>query len=201
MMNDPLKHFIRDNRKAFDDEMPGHEVWSSIHRQISKQKNAKRFTLYDIYKWSAVAAILCVALTCTYFFWIKNNNPARQQQAEATRQQQQKTADIDALAPEFAARFRQMYRSIEEQQAALKTAATGEPELYRQFATDLALLDSTYAALKEKLKQSPNEERVISAMLYNLQLQAELLQKQQQILSEYNNTKKISHEKNNHSDI
>ena len=73
-MNDPLKKFIDENRESFDTEHPGEQVWNHIHKKIETRRQRGQFTIIDIYKWSAAAAVVCVLLTSAYFFWVKKDN-------------------------------------------------------------------------------------------------------------------------------
>lgn len=104
---------------------------------------------------------------------------------------------IKNLAPEFAPEAEAIYNSIAVKQEALKTIANTEPELYKQFAGDLATLDSSYRVLKTQAAASPNHDVLIKAMIQNLQLQAELLSRQLMIINQFKNLKKERHEKTN----
>ena len=105
------------------------------------------------------------------------------------------------MAPEYAAEASKIYESIEMQQQQLKAIAKEQPELYSQFAEDLAALDSSYRVLKTQAIQTPNREVIIKAMLQNLQLQAELLSKQLGIIHEFKNNKTLKNEKDTHPRI
>src|ERR1043165_7398150 len=70
MSNDREK-FINKNRNDFDDAKPSGDVWSNIERSLPVKKQAKRFTITDIYKWSAAAAIFFITLTSIYFLSIR----------------------------------------------------------------------------------------------------------------------------------
>jgi hypothetical protein len=163
----------------------------------------KRFSIRDIYKWSAAAAVFFITATCFYFLVIRKNNnetavtktgtPAVNNGGNGT--------DIGKIAPEYAAEAKEIYRSIETQQQQLKAIAKDQPELYSQFSEDLAALDSSYRVLKAKAVQTPNREVIIRAMLQNLQLQAELLAKQLGILNDIQNTKTEKNEKNTYPRI
>jgi hypothetical protein len=202
-MSKKLKNFIDDNRKEFDDELPPGTGWRNIEQSINAAKSVKRFSIRDIYKWSAAAAVFFITATCFYFLVIRKNNnetavtktgtPAVNNGGNGT--------DIGKIAPEYAAEAKEIYRSIETQQQQLKAIAKDQPELYSQFSEDLAALDSSYRVLKAKAVQTPNREVIIRAMLQNLQLQAELLAKQLGILNDIQNTKTEKNEKNTYPRI
>ena len=72
-MSSDLEKFIRKNRGDFDDADPSDKVWKKIERSLPVKKEAKHFTIRDIYKWSAAAAIFFMALTSAYFLFIKKS--------------------------------------------------------------------------------------------------------------------------------
>ncbi|MBK7309150.1 MAG: hypothetical protein IPI88_20460 [Chitinophagaceae bacterium] len=41
-MNNKLKNFISDNRKAFDDEMPPDKIWENIEASFTEKKKEIR---------------------------------------------------------------------------------------------------------------------------------------------------------------
>jgi hypothetical protein len=189
-MSDNLERFIRQNRRDFDQDQPPAELWSKIETTLPAKKNDKLFTLRDIYKWSAAAALLVIALTSLYFLVIRKNS--------------HETADIDtqpmkvspveniAIAPEDEAAIKEAYHSIGEKQKELQALTADQPGLYQQFLEDLKALDSSYQALKVQAQGSPNRDVLIRAMIQNLRLQAELLSRQLTITNQLNNNEKKS---------
>ena len=49
-MSSDLEKFIRKNRDDFDDAEPSGNVWKNVERSLPVKKEAKRFTIRDIYK-------------------------------------------------------------------------------------------------------------------------------------------------------
>ena len=70
-MSNEFEKFIRKNRSDFDDASASDNVWKEIEKTLPIKKDPKRFTLRDIYKWSAAAAIFFMTLTSVYFLFIK----------------------------------------------------------------------------------------------------------------------------------
>lgn len=79
-------------------------------------------------------------------------------------------------------------------QKELQSATSDQPQLYLQFLKDLSTLDSSYLLLKKQIVLSPNRDAIIKAMLQNLQLQAELLNRQFLIFNQFKNEKKSKNE-------
>jgi predicted nuclease with TOPRIM domain len=173
-MSSNLEKFVNRNRSEFDTEHPSADVWSKIEKTLPIKKEAKVFSLKDIYKFSAAAAVVCIMLTSVYFLYI------RQQKNELASVTETKTnaSELNGIAPEYAAEAKQVFNAIETRQEELKEATADNPELYKQFLDDLQLLDSTYNMLQKQAAHTPNKDVIMKAMLQNLQLQAELLYRQ-----------------------
>jgi hypothetical protein len=196
-MKNNFEKFVQKNRRDFDSEVPGDRVWENIEKTIPVKKEAKRFSINDIIKWSAAAAFIFAALTSVYFIYIKkyshdkpvvSTNPP---EAGSSVNQY----DISSIAPEHAAEVKEIYNSIANSQQELKTATSGQPRLYQQFLSDLAVLDSSYRSLRNQALVTPNRDVIIKAMMQNLQLQAELIYRQLMITNELKKQKTKQNEK------
>ena len=198
-MSKSLKNFIEENRREFDDDLPSSGVWHQVERSIGATKLQKKIYVRDLYKWSVVAAVFILVISGVYLLTGKKNDSSGRVANEVTPKKG--TYDISNMAPEYAAEASKIYESIEMQQQQLKAIAKEQPELYSQFAEDLAALDSSYRVLKTQAIQTPNREVIIKAMLQNLQLQAELLSKQLGIIHEFKNNKTLKNEKDTHPRI
>lgn len=197
-MSKELKKFIAENRAEFDDDLPPPPTWQQVERSIRAKKQGKQIPVRYIYKWSAAAAVFFIMAICVYFLAIKEKSSKMDLvKGNVPASEQINNGDLSRMDPGFAAEAKKIYQSIEVQQKQLKAIARDQPELYSQFSEDLAALDSSYRVLKTQALQTPNREVIIRAMLQNLQLQAELLAKQLQILNEFKTDKTQQNEKNN----
>ena len=199
-MSSDLEKFIRKNRGDFDDANPSDKVWKKIERSLPLKKDAKRFTIRDIYKWSAAAAIFFVALTSVYFLFIKKQ-PVNDQEKTSTvktgtGENSSRLDNFNSISIEYAAEFKEAEQAVEIRQKELRVAIANDPVLYRKFQQDLNTLDSAYRVLREQANQSMNGDVIIKAMIQNLQLQAELLGRQLMIIHEFKTTKTSTNEKN-----
>jgi len=199
-MSSDLEKFIRKNRGDFDGADPSNKVWKDIERALPIKKEVKRFTIRDIYKWSAAAAIFFIALTSIYFLFIKKtpgNDPEKTSTVRTGAQESPSRLDnFNSISIEYAAEFKEATQAVEERQKELRTAIANDPALYRKFQQDLNILDSSYRLLREQASQSVNGDVIIKAMIQNLQLQSELLGRQLMIIHEYKTTKTSTNEKN-----
>lgn len=199
-MSSDLEKFIRKNRGDFDDADPSGNVWRNIERSLPVKKEAKHFTIRDIYTWSAAAAIFFIALTSVYFLFIKKSpgsDPEKTSTVKTgTEHNSSRLDNFNSISIEYAAEFKEAEQAVEVRQKELRAAIANDPELYRKFQQDLNILDSSYRLLREQANQSINGDVIIKAMIQNLQLQSELLGRQLMIIHEYKTTKNSTNEKN-----
>lgn len=189
-MSNRLKNFIYNNRKSFDDEKPSDAVWNRIEQSIPAAKKEKQFTIRDIYKWSAAAAVFFIAATSFYFLVIRKDG----NDSTVVKPGNEVNTSIPT---EYDRQVTNIYQAIQQQQQELKSLTSDQPQLYLQFSKDLSALDSSYRVLKTQAVETPNREIIIKAMIQNLQLQAELLSKQLLIINEFKTTKQAKNEKAN----
>jgi len=199
-MSSDLEKFIRKNRGDFDDADPSNKVWKNIEQSLPVKKEAKRFTIRDIYKWSAAAAIFFIALTSVYFLFIRKL-PNSDRDVIPTVKTDQPTNpsrldNFNSISIEYATQFKQAEQAVEDRQKQLRVAIANDPALYHKFQQDLNTLDSSYRMLREQASHSINGDVIIKAMIQNLQLQSELLGRQLMIIHEYKTTKTSTNEKN-----
>ena len=195
-MSNEFEKFIRKNRSDFDDASASDNVWKEIEKTLSIKKDPKRFTLRDIYKWSAAAAIFFMTLTSVYFLFIKKYSHEIPTVKTGNPESPSRLDNFNGLAIEYAAEFKEATEAVENRQKELRTAIANNPELYKKFQDDLNTLDSSYRLLKEQAAQSVNGDVLIKAMIQNLQLQSELLGRQLMIIKEFKTTKTPGNEKN-----
>ena len=198
-MSSDFEKFIRKNRGDFDDADPSGKVWKNIEQSLPKKKEAKRFTIRDIYKWSAAAAIFFIALTSVYFLLIRKPVTIDQEESSTLKTGPAETPsrpdNFNSISIEYAAEIKEATQAVENRQKELRAAVANDPELYRKFQQDLNTLDSSFRLLREQATQSVNRDVIIKAMIQNLQIQSELLGRQLMIIHEFKTTKTSANEK------
>lgn len=193
---DPFERFIRDNRSEFDSEIPGNQVWERLESSLPGQKQVRRFSRNELIRWAAAAAIIVAVLTSIYFLYIKNSHEQQTVSGDQlTNNPVKGLEETGSMNPEYAVLFKQVSASVQTRQEQLKAAANGLPELYQQFEKDLAVLDSSFRSLRQQAGQTPNRDVLIRAMIQNLQLQSELLERQLQVIQEFKQPQKTNNEK------
>ena len=181
-MSKRLEDFIKNNRNEFDDLEPREGLWENIEQglfihheqeekvqELRKQREAKTFSLGFVLR---VAAIVMLVMGISFVFYIKN--------------QAANTVDYAKINPEYAKERVQYASLVQSKQSELKRLTKTNPELYHEFSAEIAKMDSTYKKLNSDLATSPNQERVLRAMIRNLQIQTEVLNQQLNVIEQFN---------------
>ena len=90
--------------------------------------------------------------------------------------------------PDYFARL-PFFAQIETQRTELKSIAKSDPQLYKEFSDEIAQMDSTYKEMNTDLATSPNQERVLRAMIRNLEIQTQVLNQQLKVVEQMKNMK------------
>lgn len=112
------------------------------------------------------------------------------------RNEKKQGIDFAAINPVYAKQHVQYASLIETQRSELRSIAKSDPELYSEFRNQIAQMDATYKDLSNELATSPNQERVLRAMIHNLQIQTQVLSQQLKVLEQM---KEMKNEGNNES--
>lgn len=186
---DRLERFVRDNREEFDDLYPSESVWGKIADKLPEtdpgfvasqlKKASRRQKLF--FDWRVAAAVLMV-IGSSYLFYLNR-------EYGLTRDPK-----VAMMAPGYAREFNQYTLVIDEKRNELMSLTSQNPELYKEFATDLERLEKSYQSLRSELPQAPDKQALIKAMVENLQWQVELLNQQLSILERIKSAKE-GHEK------
>ena len=188
-MSKRLEDFMKNNREQFDDLEPRADIWANISTQLDawneeqqlmlKKRETKTFSLGFVLK---VAASVIVVMGLGFGLYLKS----------------QKTENIDLadINPTYAKQQVHYASMIESKRTRLKLVAKFDPQLYNEFNAELLKMDANYRKLNIDLATSPNQERVLRAMIRNLQIQTEVLNQQLSVIEQFNQTKK-DHENEN----
>jgi hypothetical protein len=177
-MSKRLEDFIKVNKNEFDDLEPSAELWQRIEKHLPaegaplKKPEAKTFSLSFVMR---VAASVIVVMGIGFGIYLHN---------------EKKQIDYAAINPVYAKQQSHFVSLVESKRNELKSIAKTEPEMYKEFSAEIAKMDSTYKRLNSDLATSPNQERVLRAMIRNLEIQSEVLNQQLNIIGQYNEMKK-----------
>lgn len=196
-MKSDLENFIRRHRREFDSASPSETVWQHIEKSIPPNKRTRIFPGRRIYQYAAVAAVSLVILSAVYLLTSdrdQTRNNLSQENIQAPLTNHGALREISNIAPDYMPQFRRVYQVLETRQSELNTIIKDYPALHEQFRDDLAVLDSSFQILKNKVMQSPNKDVILQAMIQNLQWQGELLNRQLMIIQQFKNSKNSENE-------
>jgi hypothetical protein len=182
--NNNLERFVRDNREAFDQHQPNPALWDKIGEAIGAEtKTTTRVITMGWARWTVAATLfLALAGTITYMMFFRSER--------ATLAGKTKTGSeavdmvLNQIDPQYAKLISQFMEVIGEKQSELKKLEKDDPELYQKFSGDIQKLDVSYQVLRNTLNANPNTEQLLQAMISNLQMQIDLLNKQLSIIKQ-----------------
>ena len=191
-MSKRLEEFMKMNREEFDELEPSADLWSRIEKHLPpqesdlkcelKKREAKTFSLGFVLR---VAAMVIAVMGIGFALYLRSEKKPQ-------------PIDLAAINPIYAQQQVKYTSLIESQRTELKSIAKTDPELYNEFNSQIAKMDSTYKELKAQLPNSPNQERVLRAMIRNLQIQTQVLTQQLNVIEQFNKT---NTENNNEKNI
>jgi hypothetical protein len=176
-MSKRLEDFIRMHQGDFDDLEPRSEIWQQIEKKLP-QKKPRSFSLGYVLR---VAAIIIICMSVGFVIYIK-------------KQAANQPLNLAAINPTYARQQVKYISLIETKQDELKNIAHDNPQLYKEFRLEIAKMDSVYQKLNKDLINSPNQDRVLRAMIRNLQVQIDVLNQQLNIIEQSNQFKKEQYE-------
>lgn len=168
-MSDELEKYIQKNRDRFDDGAPSDQLWQKISDDLDRHDARKTGSKRALRVWQVAAAVLLLITGWLAMDKIQTNG--RNEVAQET---------IPVEIKEVEAFYAQQ---ISEKRQTMLALTENRPDLKEQFSDELNELDSAYSALKSDFGKGDPEE-VTNAMIWNLQLRIEILNRQLEILKE-----------------
>lgn len=171
-----LENFVQKHREAFDDQEPNSQLWLSIKQDLTNSTSTRKIRTVPITRVWQVAAVFLILLVVSLVL---------QRQFLIPEMPSQKITKVDVteiyrLNPELAETEQFYIQQIQLKQQEIRQYNFTDTE----FETDLQQLEELYDQLKTDLVQSGNSEQVLSAMIQNLQLRSEILNRQIEILEQ-----------------
>ncbi len=161
-MGDNLEKFIIENRDSFDDATPSEKVWNQIDQDLGKKHS------FWPKMWKVAAVIF---MASTIFLVIDRNFNSMN--------------EGPVLSEEFIQAEDYYISLIAQKRQAIKEQLT--PEQHEQFLVEIDQLDSMYVELKKTYQTNASNNRVTDAMINNLQLRLDILNRQLDILQNIKN--------------
>lgn len=177
--NKNLGKFIQNNRELFDNCEVSTGLWDKIDQALGKEiihKNEsdeiiikfKKSSISKLKIWAMAATLILVV---GYFsaFYLNNKSSSTEQ-------------IIANVAPQYGDKMVQYTSLIESKRVEIKQIEMHDPEMYKEFASEIEKLNQDYKSLQIELSQTPNQEDLVRAMVQNLQVQLDILNRQLMII-------------------
>ncbi len=174
-MSDYLEDFIRNNRAGFDDKTPSDRVWENISKEMQHDAAAgtKKLGANASLSWVWKIAAVFFFFTSAWFLAekvLKNGAEPASEVAMSPEYQEFKAADS-------------YYTSlINQKKAEIEAFQLAHVNLEDEFLADVNKLDSMYLELKSELENFQYNEKLMDAVIRNLQLRVEILNQQINLL-------------------
>lgn len=168
-MKDRLEEFVSSHREEFDDLEPREGSWEKIEKEIAKDDVAKR----DFTIWWKVAAMVLLCLTVGLVV----------ERSFYSSKSQHNVAVVDTnFMKEMNDAEGHYSQLIHEKKSQIRFIVASKNLEDVELLQDMSQLDEMYIQLKSELASNQNDDRLISAMIQNLQLRVEILNRQLNIL-------------------
>jgi len=177
MKKDSLEKFILDKKEEFNQEEPRPGVWEQINAGLEQEFRDTKVVKLQWYSQAWKAAAVFLLMVSAFLLWDRYNLSD-----EISAGEPGKTA-IDFQEVEV------YYTSmIDQKKELVETFKISESGVKESFIADLKHLDSMYDDLGKELKETGNQ-KVVDAMINNLKLRIQILDRQLTILEQMKKTK------------
>ncbi len=160
-MGDQFENFISKNRNDFEDELDGNLVWNQIEKDLDKKSPN-----YFSWVWKVAAMIFLATTIILSIDKFRNSSEENPMYAEF-----------------YQAELFYVNLITQKQQ---EISSFDNTELARGFLSELEELDEMYKGLKDTFDEKTSDQKLVNAMIANLQLRIQILNKQLSILQELN---------------
>lgn len=172
MKIDNIEKFIIANKSEFDDDTPSDQMWQQIELNLKMKRKKNR-----IRSISVAASLLILFASSMFLFQLKNDNSINTD----------KVVNQEVLDAQT-----QFSSLIEIKRSELNQYKNAQPELINELNKQLKDLQLNYNALLPQLKDENKKDLIVQALIENLQLQLEVLNRSLEIVQNLNNQ---NHEK------
>lgn len=185
MKKNTLERFIRDNRDELDAFEPPRDLWAKLEARLPADTAVPTRQVVPLWKrplWRAAASILLIfGLGLTGYRYLGPTTPG--------------DPALARINPESARMAVQYVSLIDTKRQELRQLEQDNPALYREFSTEIEQLNQDYQSLRSELPRTPNQEELVRAMIQNLEMQVNILNRQLRVIQKIKQAKE-SHETN-----
>lgn len=203
-MENEFEKYLQQNRGLFEKGLASPRVWEKLQRDLIEYQTRRHrvIRMRRISLSIAACILLCIGATLV-IFKIKNQPDSNaitrnvtyrdsmiDMQKIAAEKMERDSADRVAGIANIETRqslyhYSQLIESRQKQMAALRHV---NPDLYARSQKVLTDLNQVYGRLQKQLPGSPDQQKVLKALIQNLKMQEQILNNQLQLLEELQNT-------------
>jgi hypothetical protein len=168
-MSSRLEEFIRNHKEEFDDKEASDKVWANIGKALDKDKKEP----VPMWNWTWRVAAVFFFLTSSWFA------------VEKVMQYRETGGNEVAVSEEykeFVEADHYYTALISQKKQEIEDFRLANSDLEEEFLQDVNKLDSMYMDLKKELKSFQYNEKLMDAVIRNLQLRVEILNQQISLL-------------------
>ncbi|MBL6449485.1 hypothetical protein JMN32_24450 [Fulvivirga sp. 29W222] len=166
-MSDQFNEFIRQNRHEFDDMEPTDKVWSGVYKGLNSSVSRQ-------YNWVWKAASILFFITSSVLFYQLNYGGEPKSAAFNKESVNDEFLSVESFYVQKISEKKELIYDFEESNVMVDEA----------FEQDLQKLDAMYEVLKDELKSNPSK-KVVDALILNLLVRVDILNKELQELEDY----------------
>ena len=166
-MRDSLEKFVQEHREEVDRHEPPGGLWKRVEKRLHHKQRGK----YGIYY--RIAASLFIIIGAAILVMQRH-----------VKKPIETPADTIAVATEIKEAQAYYASVVETKRAELKQFGNDYPDLFRDFNGELDTLNVAFANLETEYRVTNGNEAVMQALMQNMQLQVELLNRQIQIIQD-----------------
>ena len=181
------KEYFEANKKAFDEiEEPPIELWAKIQTKLPQQteQTEKEQSKFKIMPYLKIAVMLAIAFGLGWYL-----------AGPIGPNFDKNTVDLQKMAPEVAEAETFYLTNIVAYKQDLQEYKQLNSELVEEFLNEHEALDALYDELKNMLLQDVDNEQILNLMIQNLQMRMMVLEKQNNILRNIQQQKKLGDDK------
>lgn len=167
MKKDKLEQFVRENAEGFNAFEPPAMAWDAIENELPVARKPVIRKLWP-YAWKVAAAVLIFASAWMLHDYVDLNS----QKKIAV---QQRIADENPVLSELQDAEAYYTSQISSKQAELAAFSIEYPEIIEDLKKEFTEMDKKKALLKNDLKESNADEKVIEAIILSYRVKIEIL--------------------------
>lgn len=164
---DRLEKYITDHRNEFDDKDPSRELWHRINNRLDSSEVI--YINWKTHLWKAASVILFAAVV-----WLLVDREYRTRQTPVGSIQTEQGYAFSEVENYY-------FQIINQKRQTIRNYLDNNPEVDEMLLADIDRLDSAYQKLKKSMTKI-SSEKILDAMVNNLQTRIEILNQQLDIL-------------------